>query len=210
MSFGERTVNEKCAADGDNNDEGMLVCGGSESSTSCNAPSGFDPTDPEAIAALVTQPPEADPRSPVTSTVRFNEQVMVTEFAPSGGPRSGVASASTGNLGGGATSPSSSSPGSDALHQHANTSGGPSSNGSPNSNDSCDSNDSNRSNGDHGGTSDGNDPQSPGPGGNDLNELGFTCATTGGPLRHWGIEGMIPVAEVVQIMGASVPQIHNV
>jgi len=69
VSFGERAAGEKCATDGDSNDEGMLVHGGSESSTSCNAPSGFDPTDPEAITALMTQPPEADPRSPVTLTI---------------------------------------------------------------------------------------------------------------------------------------------
>jgi len=210
MSFEERAVDEKCAADGDNNNEGMLVHSGSESGTSHNIPSGFDPTDPEAITALATRPPEADPRSSVTSTIRFNEQVMVTEFAPSGGPRSGDASASTGNLGGRAADPSSSLPGSGALHQHANAGGGPSSNGGPNSNDGRDSNGSNRSNDNHGGTSDGNDPQGPGPGGNDLNKLVFSCATTGGSLRHWGIEGRIPVAEVVQITGASIPQIHGV
>jgi len=58
-------------------------------------------------------------------------------------------------------------------------------------------------------TSDGNDPQGPDPSENDLNKLVFTYSTTGGPLQHWGIEGTIRVAEVVQITGASVPQIRS-
>jgi len=92
------------------------------------------------------------------------------------------------------------------FRQHANTGGSPGSNGSPNSNDSRNSDDSNGNNSNQGGTSNGNDPQGPGPGGNDLNKLVFTYSTTGGPLQHWGIEGTVRVAEVVQITGASVPQ----
>jgi len=187
-----------------------MVHSGSESGTSCNTPSGFDPTDPEVITDLMTQPPMVDPRSPMASTIRFNEQVMVTEHAPSGSPRSGVASALTGNLGGGTASPSLSLPGSDALHQHANTGGSPSANGSPNSNDSRDSNGSNGNNGNQGGTSDGNDPRGSGPSGTNLNKLAFTYSATGGPLQHWGIKGMIRVAEVVRITGASIPQLHSV
>ena len=37
----------------------------------------------------------------------------------------------------------------------------------------------------------------------------FTYSTAGGPLQHWGIEGMIRVAELVQISGASIPQIRS-
>jgi len=158
----------------------------------------------------MTRPPVADPCSPVASTIRFNEQVMVKEHAPSGSPRGGVASTWTGNLGRGTASPSSSLPGSNALCQHPNTSGSPSPNGSPNSNDSRDSNGLNGNNGNQGRTRDGNDPQGLGPSGNDLNKLVFTCATAGGPLQHWGIEGMIRVAEVVRITGASIPQLHSV
>jgi len=54
MSFGERAVDEKCTIDGNNDNEGMLVHSGSESSTSYNTPSGFDPSDPEVIADLMT------------------------------------------------------------------------------------------------------------------------------------------------------------
>jgi len=52
VSFGERTVDEKRTVDGNNDNEGMLVHSGSESSTSYNTPSGFDPSDPEVIADL--------------------------------------------------------------------------------------------------------------------------------------------------------------
>ena len=59
MSFGERRVDEQRAIDGNNNNannnnEGMLVHSRSESSMSYNAPSGFDPHDPEVIAGLMT------------------------------------------------------------------------------------------------------------------------------------------------------------
>jgi len=205
MSFGERTVDEKRAIDGNNDNEGgreykgMLVHSGSESSTSYATPSGFDPSDPDVIADLMTRPPAADPRSPISSTIQFNEQFAVAEYKPNGSPHGGVASTSTGNLGGGANSPSSSLPESDALRQHANTGGSSSSNGSPNSNDSRNSDGSNGNNGNQGGTSDGNDPQGPDPSGNDLNKLVFTYSTAGGPLQHWGIEGTIRVAELVQI-----------
>ena len=37
----------------------------------------------------------------------------------------------------------------------------------------------------------------------------FTYSTTGGPLQHWGIKGTIRVAELVQISGASIPQIRS-
>jgi len=151
----------------------------------------------------------ADPRSPITLTIRFNEQVAVAEYKPNGSPRGGVASTSTGNLGEGANSPSSSLPGSDALRQHANTGGSPNSNGSPNYNDSHNSDGLNGNNGNQGGTSDGNNPQGPDPSGNDLNKLVFTYSTAGGPLQHWGIEGTIRVAELVQISGASIPQIRS-
>jgi len=82
MSFGERTVDEGRVIDGNNDNEGMLVYGGSESSMSYNTPSGFDPSDPDVIADLMTRPPMADPRSPMTSTIRFNEQVAVAEYKP--------------------------------------------------------------------------------------------------------------------------------
>jgi len=82
MSFGERAVDEGRVIDGNNDNEGMLVHSGSESSTSYNTPSGFDPSDPDVIADLMTRPPMADPCSPMTSTIRFNEQVTVAEYYP--------------------------------------------------------------------------------------------------------------------------------
>jgi len=209
MSFGERTVNEQRAIDGNNDNEGILAHSGSESSTSYNTPSGFDLSDPDIIADLMTRPPMADPCPPITSTIRFNEQVAVAEYKPSGSPRGGVATTSTGNLGGGTNSPSSCLPGSDALRQHANTGGSSNSNDSPNSSDGWNSDGSNGNNSNQGGTSNGNDPQGPDPSGNNLNKLVFTYSTTGGPLQHWGIEGMIRVVEVVQITGASIPQIRS-
>jgi len=209
MLFGERTVDKKRVIDGNNDNKGMLVCSGSESSTSYNAPSGFDPSDPDVIADLMTRPPMADPRSPITSTILFNEQVAVAEYKPNGSPCSGVAATLTGNLGRGANSPSSSLPGSDALCQHANTGGSSNSNGSPNSSDGWNSDGSNGNNSNQGGTSNGNDPQGPDPSGNNLNKLVFTYSTAGGALQHWGIEGTIRVAEVVQITGASIPQIRS-
>jgi len=210
MSFGESTVDKKRAIDGNNDNEGMIVYSRSESSTSYNTPSGFDLSDPEVIADLLTRPPVADPCSPTASTIRFNEQVMVTEYTPNTMlTHGGVSSTLTGNLGGtGATSPSSSLPGSDALCQHANTGGNPNSNagGSPNSHGSPNSDGSNGNNGNQGGTSNGNDPPGPGPSGNYLDKLMFTYTTAGGPLQHWGIEGTIRVADVVQFKGSSDPQ----
>jgi len=209
MSFRESAVEERRAVDGNNDNEGMIVHSGSESSTSYNTPSGFDPSDPEAITDLMTQPPMADPRSP-TLRIRFNEQVIVTEHTPNTMlTHGGVASTSTGNLGGtGATSPSSSLPGSDALRQHANAGGIPNSNtgGSQNSNGSPNSNSSNGNNSNQGGTSNGNDPQGLRPNGNYLDKLVFTYTTAGGPLQHWGIEGTIRVADAVQFRGPSDPQ----
>jgi len=152
MSFGECAVDEERVIDGNNDNEGMLAYSGSESSTSYNAPSGFDPSDPDVIADLMTRPPMADPCSPITSTIRFNEQVAVVEYKPNGSPPGGVATTSTGNLGGGTNNPSSHLPGSDALHQHANTGGSPSSNGSPNSSDGWNSDGSNGNNSNQGGT----------------------------------------------------------
>ena len=67
MSFGESAVEERHTIDGNNDNAGMIVHSGSESSTSYNAPSGDDPGDPEVIARLLTQPPMLDPRSPLTT-----------------------------------------------------------------------------------------------------------------------------------------------
>jgi len=57
VSFGERTVDEQRAVDGNKRPEeceGMIVCSGSESSTSYNTPTGFDPSDPNAIGDLLS------------------------------------------------------------------------------------------------------------------------------------------------------------
>jgi len=179
MSFGENATDRRRSVDGNNGNDGMMVYSGSESSTSYNTPSGFDPSDPETLADLLTRPPMPSTHSP-TSTIQFNAQVVVTEFT-----RGGVTSTTTGNLGGADnTRPSSSLPGGDALCQHANAGGNSNSNGNPNgSPNSGDSNESNRG-GNQGDTSDGNDPQDSGPNENDLNKILLECTTAGGPLQH--------------------------
>ena len=61
LSFGERTVSEQHAVDGNEHPkerEGMIVHRGSESGTSCNTPTGFDPSDPNAIGELLARPPK--------------------------------------------------------------------------------------------------------------------------------------------------------
>jgi len=149
----------------------------SEPSTSCDTPPRFDPSNPKALADLLTRPPAPNACSP-TSTTQFNEQTVVTKCA-----RGGAASTTIGNLGGADnTHPSSLLPGGDALRQHANAGGnsnGDSPNGSPNSN------------GDQGGTSGGNDPQDSGPDARDLNKILLDFRTAGGPLQHWGTQGTI-------------------
>ena len=213
MSFGESTVDGNHAVDGNNDNEGMNVYSGSDSSTSYNTPSGYDLSDPEVIGDLMSRRSVVDPRSPAASiqqgsTMRFNEQVMVTEYAPNTvSTHGGITATSTGNLAQG--SPSPYLPGSDTLRQHANTNTGGSmgSNGSPNSNGSNrNSNDSNENNNNGGGTRDGSGPQGSDPDGNPLDKLVFTYNAQGGPLQHWGIEGTIRVADVSHFTGPSEPQ----
>jgi len=197
MSFGENATNRRHSIDGNNGDDGMITYSGSESSTSYATPSGYDPSDPETLAELLTRPPVPSTRSP-TSMIQFNEQVVVTKYT-----RGGVTSTTTGNLGGADnTCPSSSLPGSDALRQHANTAGNYNSNGSPNSGDSNRSN----SNSNQGDTSGGNDPQDSGPNENDLDKIVLKYRMAGGPLQHWGIQGMIRATELVQFSGVRDPQ----
>jgi len=54
MSFGENATDRRRSVDGNNGNDGMMVYSGSESSTSYNTPSGFDPSDPETLADLLT------------------------------------------------------------------------------------------------------------------------------------------------------------
>jgi len=54
MSFRENAIDGRQAADENNGDDGMAVHGGSESSTSYATPSGYDPSDPEVLASLLT------------------------------------------------------------------------------------------------------------------------------------------------------------
>jgi len=204
MSFGENATNRRHSVDGNNGDDGMITHSGSESSMSYATPSGYDLSDPETLADLLTRPPMPSTRSP-TSTIQFNEQVMVTEYT-----RGGVTSTTTGNLGGADnTRPSSSLPGSDALRQHANAGGDSNSNGNPNG--SPNSGDSNRSNSNsnQGGTSGGNDPQDSGPNENDLDKIVLEYRTAGGPLQHWGIQGTIRATELVQFSGVRDPQTYQ-
>ena len=157
--------------------KGMKVQNGSESSTSCDAPPSFDPSDPKVLTDLLTRPPEPNTHSP-TSKMQFNEQTVVTECASDD-----AASTTIENLGGANDArPSSSLPGGDALRQHANAGDNPNGdnpNGGPNGND------------DQGGTSGGNDPQDSGPDPRDLNKILLEFKTAGGPLQHWGTQGAI-------------------
>jgi len=170
----------------------MLVYSGSESSTSYNTPTGFDPSDPEVIGDLL-----ARPRSP--STTQFNGQTVVTEYT-----QGGDASTTVGNLGGTVnTRPSSSLPGSAALCQHTlaggasngggsgpndNSNSGSSSGGgtSPNGNPNPSNSDGNNNGGNQGRTSGGIDPQDSGPDPRDLSKIVLDYRTRGGPLEHWG------------------------
>jgi len=189
MSFSKSTVDGGHTIDGDAGNEGVR--------SSYNTTSGQDPSDPEVIAALMTQRAVADPRSP--SAMRFNEQVTVAECSPNHSPNalqtlSTAASTSIGNLGDANAAgsmqgdPTSSQGDPSSSQPDTNASAG----GDPNSNNS------NRSEGNQGGSSTNNDPQGHGPDGNYLDMLVFTCSATGGPLQHWGIKGMIKVADVVQ------------
>jgi len=208
MSLGENAIDSRRSVDGNNGDDGMAVCSGSESSTSYATPDGYDPRDPEVLASLLTQPPKSSARSP-TSTIQFNEQVVVTEYS-----QGGTTSTTTGNLGGANDNhPTSSLPGSDALRQHANAGNNPNSSGTPSGtpNGSPNSGDSNgdNGNGNQGRTSDGNDPQDSGPNANDLNKILLVYSTVGGPLQHWGIQGTIRVEELVQFSGVRDPQTNE-
>jgi len=132
------------------NRSGVKVDNGSESSTSIGTPPTFDPSDPKVLGDLLSKPPEPINHSP-TSTIKFNEQTVVTEYA-----QGGAASTAVGNLGGTAnTRPSSSLPGSAALRQHTLTgddsNGGSSSpNGNPNGNPNSGNSGRNDSSGDTG------------------------------------------------------------
>jgi len=201
MSFGKSAVDGGYAVDGDAGNEGV--------GSSYNATPGQDPSDPEVIAALMTRRAVTDPRSP--STMRFNEQVIVAEYSPNHSPKAlqtlgTTASTSIGNLGD--ANATGSTQGDPTSSQGNPSSSQPNSNanigGDPNSNNS------NRNDGNQGGSSTNNDPQGPGPDGNYLDKLMFTYNTTGGPLQHWGIQGTIKVADVVQFtLDASAQNPHQ-
>jgi len=208
MSFGEDAMDGGQATNENNGDNGMAVYSGSESSTSYATPTGYDPRDPEMLATLLTRPPQPSTRSP-TSTIQFNEQVVVTKYS-----QGGTTTATTGNLGGTDNNrPLSSLPGSDALCQHANAGGNCNSGGTPSGtpNGSPSSGDWNGGNGNdgQGRTSGGNDPQDSGPNVNDLNKILLECTMVGGPLQHWGIQGTIRAKEFVQFSGFRDPQTYQ-
>jgi len=194
---------------GESNDhDGMVAHSESDSSTSYATPVGYDASDPEVIAKLLTQPPKPSANSP-TSTIQFNEQVLVTEYS-----QGGTASTTIGNLGGANNnSPTSSLPGSDALRQHANAGNNPNRSGTPGGvpNSSHNSGDSNGGNGNgkQGRTSGGNDPQDSGPNANNLNKILLACSTVGGPLEYWAIQGAIRVDELFQFSGARDPNTNE-
>jgi len=189
MSFGKSTV------DGGNADDGT---GGNEGVASSH---NFDPSDPVVMAALLTRPPAADPRSP--AAMRFDEQVTVTNCLPGHSPNTlqtlgAAASTLTGNLSG--ASAAGSTQCDPKLSQGDPSQGNPASqsSGNANTNGNPNSNDSNGSGGNQGGSSMNNDPPGPGPVENYLDKLVFAYSAMGGPLENWDIEGTIKVADVVQ------------
>jgi len=149
-SFGEDVAGErhivdsaaKSAASRNNwfnrlgNRSGVKAADETESNTSVRTPPNYDPSNdpsnPEVIGDLLSRPPKPMNHSPM-STIKFNEQTVVTEYT-----QNGVASTAIGNLGGTTNKRSSPSlPGSAALHQHAlagtSNDGNSSSNDDPNS-----------------------------------------------------------------------------
>jgi len=82
VSFGEDMAEERCIVDSAAKSAasrrsckrgGMKVDNRSESSASYDAPPNVDPSDPKALADLLTRPPEPNAHSP-TLTTQFNEQ----------------------------------------------------------------------------------------------------------------------------------------
>jgi len=185
MSFGESTV------DGGNTDDGNKGVASSNN---------LDPSDPDVMAAMLTQPPVANPHSP--TTIQFDEQVVVTNYSPNHSPKQTLCTATstlTGNSGGASAAgptqgnptlsqgiPSQSSPSSSQPDGNNNVSGDPN------------SNDSNGNGGNQGGSSVNNGPQGPDPSRGGLHKLVFAYQTMGGPLQNWGIDGTIQVMEVVR------------
>jgi len=188
MSFGESTV------DGGNTDEG---CEGNKGVASSN---NLDPSDPGVMAAMLTQPPVANPHSP--TTIQFDEQVTVTNHSPNHSPkqtRGTATSTLTGNSGG--TSAAGPIQGDPTSLQGNPSQGNPPSlqpDGNNNVSGDPNSNNSNGNGGNQGGSSVNNGPQGPDPSVGGLHKLVFAYQTMGGPLQNWGIDGTIQVTEVVR------------
>ena len=108
MSFGEDVAGEehivdsaaKSAASRNNwfnrlgNRSGVKADDETVSNTSVRTPPKYDPSNPEVIGDLLSRPPKPMNHSPI-STIKFNEQTVVTEYT-----QNGVASTTIGNLGG--------------------------------------------------------------------------------------------------------------
>jgi len=78
MSFGKSTV------DGGNTDEG------NEGVASSN---NLDPCDPSVMAAMLTQPPVANPHLP--TAIQFDEQALVTNYSPNHSPKQTLGTAAS-------------------------------------------------------------------------------------------------------------------
>jgi len=136
------------------------------------------------MAALLTRPPVAGPRSP--TTMRFNEQVRVTKYSPDHSPNAlqtlgTAASTSTGNLG--SASAAGSTQGDPTLSQGDPSQGDPASSqpdGNANASGNLNSNNSNGSDGNQGGCSTNNDPPDPGPIASYLDKIMFACSAIDG------------------------------
>jgi len=177
QSFGEDATGDRSSVKAD--DEVA-------SNTSVRTPPNYDRCNPEVIGDLLSQPPKPMNHSPV-STIKFNEQTVVTEYT-----RHGVASTTIGNLAG-------TSNGDNASSNNESNPGGPSgSNGNPNGNPNPNPGNSggNNDGGNQGHTSGGFDPQDSGPDPRDLSKIILDFGTSGGQLETWNIQGTIPVEEL--------------
>jgi len=137
--------------------------------------------------------------------------VLVTNYSPNHSPKhtlSAATSTLTGISGSNSnTEPTQGDPTSmqGSLSQGQPTSGNPTSSqsdGSDPQGGDPNANDSNGTGGNQGGSGLNNGPQGPNPSGGGLHKLVLAYQTIGGPLQNWGIDGTIPVTEIVQFTPA--------
>jgi len=169
----------------------------------------LDPCDPSVIVTMLTRPPGTNASSP--TTIHFNEQVLEYNYSPNHSPKHTLGAA-TSTLTGILNSNSNTKPiqGDPTSMQGSPSHGQPTSgnrtSSQPDGNDpqggDPNSNGSNGTGSNQGGSGLNNGPQGPDPSGGGLPKLVLTYRTMGGPLQNWGIDGTIPVTEIVRFTPA--------